>query len=147
MGMHIQVTVDSHDPHLLAAWWAETLGWSVEPTDEAFIRCMVDEGHATEADTRVFEGDLVWKDGAAICPADQVGSRPRQRILFQLVPEPKSVKNRVHWDINLTDADPDKDTLRGTLEERGARFLHQANQGPFTWYTMADPEGNEFCLG
>lgn len=147
MGLHIQTTVDCHDPHVLAAWWAETLDWSVEPTDEAFIRRMIDEGHATEVDTLIFQGGLVWKTAAAICPAEQVGSRPRQRILFQLVPEPKTVKNRVHWDINLTASGPDKDALRTTLEGRGARFLYQANEGPFTWYTMEDPEGNEFCLG
>lgn len=147
MGMHIQITADSNDPHVLAGWWAETLGWSVEPTDAAFIRRMIDEGHASDADTRVFNGALVWKDGAAICPTGQLGSTPRQRIVFQLVPEPKTVKNRVHWDMNLTEADADKDALRTALEGRGARFLYQASQGPFTWYTMADPEGNEFCLG
>ncbi|MEE1621304.1 VOC family protein [Zafaria sp. Z1313] len=147
MGFHLQTTVDSADPHAQAEWWAETLGWSVEPTEEAFIRRMIEEGHAGEDDTRVFKGQLVWKDGAAICPTEQLGQKPRQRILFQLVPEPKTVKNRVHWDINLTEADTDKESLRTGLEARGARFLYEAHQGPFTWFTMADPEGNEFCFG
>lgn len=162
MNMHLQMTVDSVDPLAQADWWAETLGWSVEPTDEAFIRDMIAQGHATEAETTLHRGRLVWREGAAICPADQVGQIPRQRILFQAVPEPKTVKNRVHWDINLRASDDgrgggtegaptggprDKDELREALLARGAAFLHEASQGPFTWYTMADPEGNEFCIG
>jgi hypothetical protein len=38
----------------------------VEPTDEAFIRRMIAEGHASEEDTIVHNGSLVWKEGAAI---------------------------------------------------------------------------------
>jgi len=44
---------------VLADWWAETLGWVVEPSDETFIRKMIAEGYA----------------------------RSRPRILFQLVPD------------------------------------------------------------
>jgi hypothetical protein len=145
MGHNIQICVDSHDPHVQADWWAETLGWSVEPSDEAFIRDMVAQGHATEAQTREYRGTLVWREGAAICPTEQVGKKPRQRILFQEVPEPKTVKNRVHWDLNLDGQD--KDEVRAALEARGATFLHEGSQGPFAWYTMRDPEGNEFCFG
>ena len=36
--------------------------------------------------------------------------------------------------------------VRARLEARGAKFLYDAQQGPYSWYTMADPEGNEFCL-
>jgi hypothetical protein len=32
------------------------------------------------------------------------------------------------------------------LLARGATFLHRARQGPHTWVTLADPEGNEFCV-
>jgi len=56
-----QVTVDSSDPHTLADWWAETLGWEVEPSDEAFIRRMISEGYASEDDTTIHNGVLVWK--------------------------------------------------------------------------------------
>ena len=51
MTYDFQVTVDAAEPHTLVAWWAETLGWQVEPSDEAFIRKMIDQGYATEADT------------------------------------------------------------------------------------------------
>lgn len=145
MSHNIQITVDCTDPHTQADWWAETLEWTVEPSDEAFIRSMIGQGYATEADTMIHGGHLVWKDGAAICPTEQVGMKPRQRILFQPVPEPKTVKDRIHLDINL--AGEDKDALRSTLEQRGATFLYQANQGPHVWYTLSDPEGNEFCIG
>lgn len=46
-----QVTVDSKDPHTLADWWATALGWQVEPSDEAFIRRMIDQGYAQQSDT------------------------------------------------------------------------------------------------
>jgi hypothetical protein len=140
----IQIAVDCVDPHTLADWWAETLSWSVEPTDEAFIRSMIEKGFAQESDTVVHRGRLVWKDGAAICPTDQVGSTGRTRILFQPVPEPKQGKNRVHWDVHLDGVDYDE--MRDRLVERGASFLHTASQGPHTWHTLADPEGNEFCV-
>ncbi|MDQ6753012.1 MAG: VOC family protein [Actinomycetota bacterium] len=144
MSYSIQVAVDSVNCHEQADWWAETLGWTVEPSDEAFIRSMIEQGYATEEDTLVHHGALVWRDGAAICPADELDQRGRRRILFQPVPEGKTVKNRVHWDVNL--GGEDKDAVRALLETRGATFLWQANQGPHLWYTMADPEGNEFCL-
>lgn len=32
------------------------------------------------------------------------------------------------------------------LTARGAKFLHDGQQGPHTWVTLADPEGNEFCV-
>jgi hypothetical protein len=92
----------------------------------------------------VHRGTLVWKDGAAICPADELETRDRRRILFQLATEAKTVKNRVHWDVHL--AGDDKDDVRGRLQARGAAFLWEASQGPHSWYTMADPEGNEFCI-
>lgn len=147
MGLNIQIAVDCADPHTLADWWAETLGWSVEPTDPAFIRSMVAQGYATEAETKEHNGNLVWRTGAAICPTDQVGVTPRLRMLFQEVPEPKVGKNRIHWDINLEPEDGDKDAMRTALEARGATFLYEASQGPHSWFTMTDPEGNEFCFG
>ncbi|MCZ2401758.1 VOC family protein [Paenarthrobacter sp. Z7-10] len=144
MSYSIQMCVDSKNPQEQADWWAETLGWALEPSDEAFIRSMIEQGYATESETMVHNGVLVWTDGAAICPTEEVGQRGRRRILFQSAPEGKTVKNRVHWDVDL--AGDDKDEVRKRLEGRGATFLWEANQGPHFWYTMADPEGNEFCL-
>ncbi len=140
-----QLVVDCADPHVLAEWWAVTLGWEVEPTDEDFIARMVAQGHASEADTTRHNGHLVWRIGAAILRPPEPGVAAQQRILFQLVPEPKTVKNRVHVDVRV-DPDDHRDAERDRLIARGATFLYEGRQGPYSWYTMTDPEGNEFCL-
>jgi catechol 2,3-dioxygenase-like lactoylglutathione lyase family enzyme len=59
-------------------------------------------------------------------------------LLLQRVPEPKSVKNRMHLDIRT----PDPETEARRLEEIGATRLWKGEG----WITMADPEGNEFCV-
>ena len=145
MGLNIQIVIDSHRPHEQADWWAETLQWSVEPQDAGFIRSMVSQGFATEDQTMTHRGNLVWRDGAAIRPPEEIESKaPGRRMLFQTVPEGKTVKNRVHWDVRIEERD--KDEVRAELEARGATFLWTASQGPHSWHTMADPEGNEFCI-
>jgi hypothetical protein len=118
--------------------------WQVEPSDEDFIRRMIAEGQATEGDTTTHRGVLVWKEGAAIRPPAGHASGPGGRILFQLVPEPKSVKNRAHLDVRVGAENVAAEQDR--LVARGARFLHTGRQGPHAWVTLADPEGNEFCL-
>jgi hypothetical protein len=52
---------------------------------------------------------------------------------FVPVPEPKTVKNRVHWDVYGEVVD---------FEDAGATVLWEMPK----WTTMADPEGNEFCV-
>jgi len=140
MAYYFQVTIDSAAPHPLADWWAEALGWEREPTDEAFVRRMVDEGHASESDTMRHNGELVWAEGAAI--RHPAGDAPR--MLFQLVPEPKTVKNRVHLDVRVGAENIDAEVAR--LTARGATVLHSGQQGPHSWVTIADPEGNELCI-
>ena len=140
MAFDFQVVIDSSAPHELADWWAETLGWPVEQQDEAFIRRMVESGAASEADTTRHRGALVWKIGAALNSPDP----GRPRVLFQQVPEPKTVKNRVHLDVRVG---PDRREAEvAHLLERGATELWRGAQGPFEWATLADPEGNEFCV-
>lgn len=143
MAHTIQIAVDAHDPHRLAEWWAETLGWDVEPQDQTFIRSMIDQGHASEDDTMLHKGNLVWKTGAAIVPPETVTGQPR--FFFQAVPEDKVVKNRMHVDIR-PEKGTDVATLRDQLIKRGATVLWEGQEGPHTWLTMADPEGNEFCV-
>jgi hypothetical protein len=142
MAYDFQVAVDCSDPHALADWWAETLGWQVEPSDEAFIRRMISAGYATEGDTKLHHGVLVWREGAAIRHPE--GSQRAPRMLFQLVPEAKAVKNRVHLDVHI--GAEDVAPVVAGLVARGATFLHEGQQGPHTWITLADPEGNEFCV-
>ncbi|HET7901513.1 MAG TPA: VOC family protein [Candidatus Nanopelagicales bacterium] len=134
-----QVVVDCRQPHVLADWWAETLGWVVEPQDEAFIRSMVDQGYADESETMRHKGSLVWATGAAINAPEGMTA---PRLLFQTAPEGKTVKNRLHLDLR---GSSDVEALRASLEARGATRLWEASQGPHSWVTYADPEGNEFC--
>lgn len=138
MSLSFQVTMDAADPHALCDFWAAALGYDVEPTDEAFIRRMVSEGHATEADTLLVRGELRWKEGAAC--VDPEGVKPR--LLCQLAREAKAGKNRMHLDLRTTDQAAEVERLTAL----GARRLWDGRQGPHTWVTMADPEGNEFCV-
>jgi hypothetical protein len=140
MATDVQIVIDSADPHGLADWWAETLDWQVEPQDEAFIRRMVESGAATAEDTTTHRGALVWRVGAALNSPDP----GRPRVLFQAVPEAKAVKNRVHLDLRV--GDEDREDVVARLVARGATELYRGAQGPFQWATMADPEGNEFCV-
>ncbi len=55
---------------------------------------------------------------------------------FNPVPEPKRVKNRIHWDVTVPSVAP--------LVGAGARVLREPG-GDLRWYVLADPEGNEFC--
>jgi hypothetical protein len=144
MPFDFQIAVDASQPHVLADWWAGTFGWVVEPSDENFIRRMIAEGHASEDDTMMHNGALVWKEGAAIRHPDVPSGLARPRILFQLVPEPKTVKNRVHLDVRV--GEPNVEAEVAKLTGRGATYLHKGSQGPHWWVTMADPEGNEFCV-
>ncbi|MDR6988031.1 hypothetical protein J2Y66_002529 [Paenarthrobacter nitroguajacolicus] len=144
MTLNIQIAVDCKNPHELADWWAETLEWTVEPQDETFIRSMIEQGFATEDQTITHNGKLVWAEGCAIVPAGDTDPATGRRILFQTDPHDKTVKNRVHWDVRLNGRD--KDDVRKQLEARGAKHLWTASQGPHEWHTMADPEGNEFCI-
>lgn len=144
MAYDFQVTVDCADPHALADWWAETLGWVVEPSDEQFIRSMIAQGYAQESDTTTHNGVLVWREGAAIRHPDGPAQGPRKRVLFNLVPEAKTVKNRVHLDLWV--GHENVPAVRERLEARGATFVHEKQQGPHSWVTMQDPELNEFCI-
>jgi hypothetical protein len=140
MAFDFQVAIDCASPHELADWWAEALGWQVESQDESFIRRMVQTGAASEEDTTEHRGALVWKTGAALDSPDP----GRPRVLFQHVPEAKTVKNRVHLDVRVGPERREAEVAR--LLGLGATELWRGSQGPYEWVTLADPEGNEFCV-
>jgi len=62
---------------------------------------------------------------------------PFKYLVFVPVPEPKTGKNRVHWDLEI--ADPQ------LLVEAGASVLRPRG-GDIRWHVLADPVGNEFCV-
>ncbi|MEQ4720296.1 VOC family protein [Nonomuraea sp. B19D2] len=142
MAYDFQVVIDTGDPHRLADWWADALGWTVEAQEEAFIREMIEKGYATEDDTTRHNGALVWKSGTAI--RHPAGLERAPRVLFQFVPEPKTVKNRVHLDVRVGAGNID--SVVEQLTAKGATVLHRGRQGPHWWVTIADPEGNELCI-
>lgn len=64
-------------------------------------------------------------------------------LAFQLVPEDKEVKNRLHLDVKV----PDRAEYAAKIEGLGGRQLGEHQEGEFpAWIVMADPQGNEFCI-
>ena len=119
------VVFDCRHPAPLARFWATALeGYAVAPYDEA------------ELDRLRAAGIDDPEDDPTVLVEPSSGNGPR--LWFQLVPEAKQVKNRVHLD--LASADVSAEVLR--LAGLGARVLAE-QQG---WVTMEDPQGNEFDL-
>ncbi|HEY0891233.1 MAG TPA: VOC family protein [Nocardioides sp.] len=74
------------------------------------------------------EDEWSWVEGVAGMPFDA--------LVFGWVPEPKTVKNRIHWDVTTPDL--------GLLTGAGATVLREPDDS-IDWTVLADPEGNEFC--
>jgi catechol 2,3-dioxygenase-like lactoylglutathione lyase family enzyme len=64
-------------------------------------------------------------------------------IVFLPVPEPKTIKNRVHLDVKAIGGDQQAEVER--IVALGARRI-DIGQGEVSWVVLADPEGNEFCV-
>jgi hypothetical protein len=64
-------------------------------------------------------------------------------LTFAHVPEGKTVKSRLHLDVNPTDREQDEEVRR--LLDLGDRDA-DVGQGDVSWVCLADPEGNEFCV-
>jgi len=115
MAIRIEIGIDCEAPQRLAPFWAEALGYTIGDLDSA---------------------------GTYL---DLVPPEPGLPIVYlQQVPEPKTVKNRLHMDLVTADADE----LIGRLGELGARTLGPPMSGSEGgwWQVMTDPEGNEFCI-
>jgi len=67
---------------------------------------------------------------------EDVPGMPIRTMDFAAVPEPKRVKNRIHWDVTVPDLAP--------LVQAGATVLREPDD-EVRWHVLADPEGNEFC--
>ena len=65
-------------------------------------------------------------------------------LLFVPVPEPKSVKNRLHLDLHAAAGERESEVQR--LEGLGASVLRHVKEPGGEWAVMTDPEGNEFCV-
>jgi len=138
-----QVTLDAHDPAVLAAFWAEAMGYVEESPPPGYDSW---EAFATETGIPEDQGD---RYRAIIDPA---GVGPR--FFFQKVPESKTAKNRMHLDLNVgggrrASEEERRDRVGGAaalLDGLGATVVRAMEEQGSFWIVMQDPEGNEFCL-
>ncbi|MFD8890566.1 VOC family protein [Streptomyces sp. NPDC059566] len=112
------ITFDALDPYRIAEFWSAVTGFPIHPDD--------------------VEGD------------DEVLLEPGQPgvpgLLFIRVPDAKSVKNRVHLDIQPPTGTRDETVER--LIGLGAKLVDDRRDanGVAGWVVLADPEGNELCI-
>jgi Glyoxalase-like domain len=116
---------DCGHPASLARFWAAALDqYEIAPYDDAEVKRLAELGiDDLEDDPSV----LVWA-GPGVTP----------RLFFQRVPEGRSVKNRLHLDLLAGDVGVETERLVAL----GATVLARYS----TRTTLADPEGNEFCV-
>ncbi len=142
MATRVQVVMDCSDPDRLAHFWAEALGYQLQPPPEGygswddFLRAM-----------NIPEEE--WNNASAVVDPEGIGPR----IFFQRVPEPKTVKNRLHLDLNQGTRETPLEDRRRLVDQAlerlvhlGATELYRREQNGEYWVTMSDPEGNEFCV-
>ena len=143
MTVHFQVTFDCAKPAALARFWIAALGYELDPPPDGF-----DTWEAFLESIGVPEDE--WDTGASA--VDPEGIQPR--LFFQQVPEGKMVKNRLHLDLAVSQGrgapleqrrNDVKDAV-ARLEGIGATKLYESTDFDRYHVTMADPEGNEFCL-
>lgn len=146
--MHWKLVIDCTDPHAQAAFWAAALGYREEDHSGLITRLLA-AGAAPPEATVTRHDRLAWRDLAAARhpddphdPATDTGLG--RRLLFQRVPEAKTVKNRLHMDLHPEPGTRDTEVSR--LEGLGATVLRQVAEQGTAWTVMADPEGNEFCV-
>ena len=149
MTTKFQVTIDCASPALLARFWATALGYEIERPPPGF-----DGWNAYWRSIGVPEEELADSDDAGDSLIDPSGRGPR--IWFQRVPEAKSVKNRLHFDLDASGGRTVDIALRRQrvdaeaerLAAAGASRLYVLQQEGLDHYsiTMQDPEGNEFCI-
>jgi hypothetical protein len=138
MSRTVQIVVDCHNPHALRRFWADLMDYEIEDNHD-LVEQLLGAGQITEGDTVEIDGRRAFAAAAACVDASGVGPR----LLFQQVPESKQFKNRLHLDVRTGD---DRDAVVARCLELGATKLWEGQEGPSTWVTMADIEGNEFCV-
>jgi len=122
------VVFDCRHPATLARFWAQVLdGYAVAPYDEAELARLRERGIDDPEDDPTV---LVESDASPV------------RLWFQQVPEPRTVKNRVHLDLRCPDGDADAEARR--LVALGATLADE--QAHPDLLVLHDPEGNELCL-
>jgi len=106
--------IDCADPYALAQFWSQVLGVPMDPADAP---------GAEEAGFDLGEG---------------------RALLFLKVPEPKSVKNRMH--LCLQPEQRRDEEVSRLLELGASLYDDRRNTDGTGWAVLRDPEGNEFCV-
>ena len=115
-----ELVIDCRDPNRVAEFWAAVLGYEV-----------IDRGPHGEV-------EIGLPNRARGDPAGA------PTLVFVPVPEHKTVKNRIHIDVNPTETDQSNELRR--LMRLGARRVDVGQSQDVTWVVLADVEDNEFCL-
>lgn len=148
MALHWKLVIDAENAPALADFWAAALEYEVEDPS-ALVEHLLAAGHIEEDVVAEHGGRRIFRGYAAIRhpddPFDAVsGIGQGRRVLFQEVPERKTVKNRLHIDVHGERGG--LDALKARLEGLGATPVREVDNGPAGhWWVMRDPEGNEFC--
>jgi hypothetical protein len=117
-----ELAIDCADPSGLARFWCAVLDYEVQHEEDGIVSI----------------GSPVVPEGK-----NRLGPVP-PTLTFARVPEAKTVKNRLHLDVNPRDREQDEEVRR--LLNLGARRADVAQTGDESWVVLADPEGNEFCV-
>lgn len=141
MAKRVQVAIDCSDPAALSDFWAEALDYVHAAPPEGF-----DSWPAALAAWGVPESE--WNSANAIVDPDGVGPR----FYFQRVLEPKTVKNRLHLDVEASggptrpveERRPQQRAEVERLVALGATEVREVEENGGVWVLMLDPEGNEF---
>jgi predicted enzyme related to lactoylglutathione lyase len=112
------ISIDARNAYQQSLFWAQVLDWNEDPEDP----------------------NLPEHEECLIMARDR-----GQMLLFITVPDDKVVKNRVHLDLRPTDRtrEDEVERLVGLGAVELADFRRADGSG---WITLADPEGNEFCV-
>jgi hypothetical protein len=117
-----ELAIDCADPGGLARFWCSVLDYQVQDEDDGIVTI-----------------------GSPVLPSGSHHPGPVPPTLtFAHVLESKTVKNRLHLDVNPADREQDEEVRR--LLDLGARHADVGQAGDEGWVVLADPEGNEFCV-
>ena len=146
MPVRFQLVIDCADPDRLARFWAAALGYELAPPPAGFATW--DDYYR---DLGVPEEELGLGEDRI---SDPQGHGPA--IWFQVVPETKAVKNRLHLDIHASGGRTVPiETRRQRVDAEASRLAGLGATIARVLYTegldhygvaMKDPEGNEFDI-